>query len=285
MEEITNKKCPVCYGTDTFLRNKTMSLYTCRSCNHTFTVIPREEEEPYNEDYFIEVHKNWFAYPVYNLYERVFKYSKKLLGNQKIKMVDVGCGQGAFLIHILNNFKNDSLELSGIDIITNSYPGIKFESGDFLEMDFNETYNVITSFMVIEHVVDPHLFVNKMVKSLTNDGVIVVNTINSGSLVYRVATFLNTLGFSTPHDRLFDHHHLQHYTNKSLVKLLEMEGLDIVKAENHNYPLKTVDTPQDSSAFMKAVYKSMIGILFIVSKPLNLGMNQTLFCVKKNKTI
>lgn len=284
MEEITNKKCTVCYGTDTSLRNKKMSLYTCKTCDHTFTVIPREEEEPYNEDYFIEVHKNWFEHPDFNLFKRVFNYSKKLLGDQKIKMVDVGCGQGTFLKHILDTYKNDSLELSGIDIITNNYPGIKFESGDFLEMDFNETYNIITNFMVIEHVVDPHLFVSKMVKSLTTDGVIVINTINSGSLVYRVAVFLNTLGFSAPHNRLFDHHHLQHYTNESLAKLLEMGGLEIVKAENHNYPLKAVDTPQ-SSAFMKAIYKFMLGIMFAISKPLNLGMNQTLFCVKNNKTL
>ncbi|HLP63323.1 class I SAM-dependent methyltransferase [Flavobacterium sp.] len=283
MEQTTNRKCTVCYETDTFLRNKKMSLYTCKNCNHTFTVIPREEEEPYNEDYFIEVHKNWFNNPDFKLFERVYNYSKKLLADEKIKMVDIGCGQGAFLKHILNTYKNDSLELSGIDIITNSYPGIKFESGDFLEMDFNENYNIITNFMVIEHVIDPHLFVNKMVKSLTKDGVIVINTINSGSLVYRVATFLNTLGFSSPHDRLFDHHHLQHYTNKSLVKLLEMEGLDIVKVENHNYPLKAVDTPA-SSPFMKAMYKFMLAGMFMVSKPLNFGMNQTLFCVKKNKT-
>ncbi len=282
MEQITKNKCTVCYGSDTFLRDKRMSLYTCNTCNHTFTVIPREEEEPYGEDYFIEVHKNWFTYPDYKLFERVYNYSKKLLVTEKIKMVDVGCGQGTFLKHILNTYKKDSLELSGIDIISNSYPGIKFESGDFLEMDFNENYNIITNFMVIEHVIDPHLFVNKMVKSLTNDGVIVINTINSGSLVYRVATFLNHLGFSAPHDRLFDHHHLQHYTNKSLVKLLEMEGLDIVKIENHNYPLKAVDTPE-SSAFMKAIYKLMLAIMFVVSKPLNLGMNQTLFCVKKKK--
>ena len=280
MGELSNNKCTVCYSTDTFLRNKKMSLHTCNSCNHTFTIIPREEEEPYAEDYFIEVHKNWFTYPDFKLFERVFNYSKKILVSKKIKMVDVGCGQGAFLKYILNTYKNDSLELSGIDIITNSYPGIKFESGDFLEMDFNEKYNIITNFMVIEHVIDPHLFVNKMVKSLTTDGVIVINTINSGSLVYHVATFLNSLGFSKPHDRLFDHHHLQHYTNKSLVKLLEMEGLDIVKVENHNYPLKAVDTP-DSSAFMKGLYKFMLAIMFAVSKPLKLGMNQTLFCVKK----
>lgn len=280
MKETSNKKCTICYGTDTFLRNERMSLYRCNICNHTFTVIPRGEEETYSEDYYLNVHKNWFANPDVELFENVFNTSKKLLGNEKVKMVDVGCGQGTFLKHILNTYKSEAPELSGIDIIGNSYPGIKFESGDFLEMDFNETYNIITSFMVIEHVIDPHLFINKMVKSLTKNGVIVVNTINSGSLVYRVATFLNSLGFSTAHDRLFDHHHLQHYTNKSLIKLLEMEGLDVVKVENHNYQLKAVDIP-DSNGLVTGIYKLMVATMFMVSMPLNLGHHQTLYCTKK----
>ena len=125
-------------------------------------------------------------------------------------------------------FKADAPELNGIDIIKNEHPGIKFESGDFLEMKFDEGYNIITSFMVIEHVIDPHLFINKMVESLTDNGVIVVNTINNGSLIYRVARFLNNLGFPTSHDRLYNHHHLQHYTNKSLKTLLETELPEVI---------------------------------------------------------
>lgn len=280
MKESSSKKCTICYETDTFLRNKKMSLYKCNSCNHTFTVIPRGEEETYSEDYFINVHKNWFAYPDFDLFERVFNNSKKILGNEKVKMVDVGCGQGTFLKHILNTYKSENPELSGIDIIDNSYPGIKFESGDFLVMDFNENYNIITNFMVIEHVIDPHLFIVKMVKSLTKNGVIVINTINSNSLIYRFATFLNSLGFSSPHDRLFNHHHLQHYTNESLIKLLKMEGLDVVKSEIHNYQLKAVDTPSNNPIVV-ALYKLVVGTMFLVSKPLNLGVHQTLYCVKK----
>lgn len=274
------KKCTVCHGTNTKLKNNRMSLYVCNDCNHTFTVIDRVEEEKYEEDYYLNTHKNWFANPDFELFEMVYNQIKSFVGNQKINLADVGCGQGAFLKHILKNYKNEEPTLSGIDIIKNEYPGIKFESGDFLEMNFKEGYNAITSFMVIEHVIDPHLFIHKMVESLTPNGVIVVNTINNGSLIYRVARFLNNLGFTTAHDRLYNHHHLQHYTNQSLIKLLEMEGLDVLKIKNHNYQLKAVDTPKNNPIIMK-FHELTVAILFAISIPFNLGHHQTLYCKKR----
>jgi 2-polyprenyl-3-methyl-5-hydroxy-6-metoxy-1,4-benzoquinol methylase len=275
-----NKKCPICYGEDTFLKNQRMSLHQCNTCDHTFTVIDRVEEETYEEDYYLKAHKNWFANPDFKLFENVYNTAKGILGSEKIRLADVGCGQGAFLKHLQSKFKADAPELNGIDIIKNEHPGIKFESGDFLEMKFDEGYNMITSFMVIEHVIDPHLFINKMVESVPNNGVIVVNTINNGSLIYRVARFLNNLGFPTSHDRLYSHHHLQHYTNKSLKTLLEMEGVEVVKIENHNYQLKAVDVPE-GSALMMGFYKMMVAGMFVVSSVLNLGHHQTLYCKKK----
>lgn len=275
-----NKKCPVCYEKDTYLKNKRMSLHLCNNCQHTFTVIDRVEEEKYEEDYYLKTHKNWFDNPDHELFETVYNTSTAMLGDEKVKLADVGCGQGAFLKHLLKVYKSKNPELSGIDIIENSHPGIKFESGDFLEMNFEEGYNIITSFMVIEHVIDPHLFINKMVQSLTPNGVIVVNTINNGSLIYRVARFLDSLGMSTAHDRLYDHHHLQHYTNQSLKKLLEMEGLEVVKVKNHNYKLKAVDVPSNNPISI-ALYKLMVAGMFIISKPLNLGHHQTLYCKKR----
>jgi 2-polyprenyl-3-methyl-5-hydroxy-6-metoxy-1,4-benzoquinol methylase len=258
-----------------------MSLYKCDYCSHTFTVIDKIEEEKYEEDYYLKAHKNWFANPDFALFESVFNTAKSLLPNETIKLADVGCGQGAFLKHIQKRYINENPELNGIDIIKNNHPGIKFESGDFLKMEFKEGYNVITSFMVIEHVIDPHLFINKMVESVTKEGVIVVNTINNNSLVYRVARFLNAIGFPASHDRLYNHHHLQHYTNKSLKTLLEKQGVDVVIIKNHNYQLKAVDVPE-SSGFIMAVYKMMVAAMFITSKPLNLGHHQTLYCKKRN---
>jgi 2-polyprenyl-3-methyl-5-hydroxy-6-metoxy-1,4-benzoquinol methylase len=275
-----NSNCPICKSDNTFLKNKRMSLHTCNNCNHTFTVIDRVEEEKYEADYYLKAHKNWFDNPDFELFENVFVASSTILGEDKIKLADVGCGQGSFLKHLQKKYVNKDLELNGIDIIENSHPGIKFESGDFLEMDFKEGYNIITSFMVIEHVIDPHVFIKKMVESLALNGVIVVNTINNGSLIYRVARLMNSLGFPTAHDRLYNHHHLQHYTNKSLTTLLEMEGVDVVKIKNHNYKLKAVDVPSRNPIAI-GFYKLMVLGMFIVSKPLNLGHHQTLYCKKR----
>lgn len=277
-----NNPCTICRGANTELKNGKLSLYKCSDCQHTYTVIDRIEEEKYEEDYFLKTHKNWFANPDLGLFEYIFETATGILGKKEVKLADIGCGQGAFLKHLQIKFKDKAPQLSGIDLIENSHPGIQFRCGDFLEMDFEEGYNIITNFMVIEHVVDPHLFIAKIADSLTPDGVVVVNTINNGSLVYRIARFLNKVGFPTSHDRLYDHHHLQHYTNKSLKKLLEMEGLKVVKLRNHNYKLKAVDVPA-TNAVASAIYKAIVAGMFMLSVPFNLGHHQTLFCVKAAK--
>ncbi len=270
--------CPICYNKNTYLKNARMSLYKCDACDHTFTIIPKDEEEPYNENYFIETHKNWFANPDTPLFEYCLNVIKEFLKGKKIKMLDVGCGTGSFLKHI--HKIDPSMDLTGMDFVTNESPGIKFIAADFLTWDVPEKYNAITNFMVIEHVPDPHLFVKKMHDALTDDGILIVNTIHNNSIIYKLARALNGVGFSVAHDRLYDHHHLQHYSNQSLKKVIEMEGMEVFKIRNHNYKLKAVDVPSNNPV-VSGIYKFATLVLFGLSKPFNAGHHQTLFCRKK----
>ena len=68
---------------------------------------------------------------------------------------------------------------------------------------------------------------------------------------------------------------------KKTKTLLEKEGVDVVMIKNHNYQLKAVDVPEGNSLMM-GIYKFMVAAMFIVSKPLNLGHHQTLYCKKRN---
>ena len=269
--------CPIC-SEKIVLINARMDLYKCFSCTHPTSILPPEKQEPYSENYFVETHKKWFDNPQLDLYDRVFNSLATMLKGRDLRIFDVGCGTGSFLKHLSKKGKN--LDLTGVDLVENEYPGVKFMSGDFLKMDIKEEYDVTTNFMVIEHVTDPHLFVAKMREALVPDGLMVINTINSDSIVYRAGRFLDKLGFSTAHDRLYDPHHLQHFNNKSLIRLLEDEGMEIVEIKNHNYPLKAVDVPT-KNAIMEKLYLTFVGAMFLLSKPLNMGHHQTIICKKK----
>jgi len=255
-----------------------MNLYKCNSCTHPTSILPVDKQEPYNANYFVSTHKKWFENPQLSLYDDVFDLINKHIKKETVKICDVGCGTGSFLKHIYT--KKSNWDLHGIDLVENDHDSIDYESGDFLKMEINKKYDVVTNFMVIEHVTDPHLFVSKMKISLKEDGLMVINTINSNSLIYRMARFLDKLGFSTAHDRLYDPHHLQHFNNESLKKLLEDEGMQIVSHKNHNYDLKAVDVPS-SGFILEKMYLFVVQILFWVSIPFNQGHHQTILCEKK----
>lgn len=275
---MTIPACPICFNANTHLINKRMILHRCDECRHTFTEISRAEEESYNQAYFLETHKQWFENPDYALFERVYDNLGALIKPRFKTLLDVGCGTGNFLKHL--SAQDDSLNLTGIDLIENSDAAINFIKGDFIAYNSTEKFDVLTNFMVIEHVPDPHAFVQKISQLLHHQGLLVVNTINNNGLMYRIARWLNYFGFTAPHDRLYDHHHLQHYSTSSLKKLLDMEGFVVNKSEVHNYPMKAVDVP-GSNQLLKKVYLLITGLIFAVSGPFLLEMHQTLYCSRK----
>lgn len=273
-------QCPICHDSSkTILRESRLSLYKCNSCLHTFTVIPKEKQEKYDDDYFLKVHKNWFNNPNYRLFNFIYKELLKLLGNEQIQLLDVGCGKGDFLKYIAA--RNSTAKLSGIDLTYNQHPRIHFIRGDFLEEKIEIKFNAICNLAVIEHVDNPHLFVQKLNSLLQPGGFLFISTINSNSLIYRIARLLKKVGIRVAHDRLYSVHHLQHYTNQSLKKLMEMNGFDLLLQKNHNYPIKALDVPE-SNFLIEKFYKFVVWLVFLLSSALGCGTLQTIACRKRN---
>ncbi len=245
--------------------------------------IYKERQEKYNDDYYLKAHKNWFNYPNYRLFNFIYKKLLKLLGNEQIQLLDVGCGKGDFLNYIAA--KNSTAELFGIDLTHNQHPRIHFIRGDFLQEKIEEKietkFNVICNLAVIEHIDNPHLFVQKLNSLLQPGGFLFISTINSNSLIYRIARMLKKVGIRVAHDRLYSHHHLQHYTNRSLKRLMEMNGFDLLLQKNHNYPIKALDVPK-SNFLVEKFYKLVVWFIFLVSSALGCGTLQTIICRKRN---
>lgn len=275
--------CPVCGKDDkTIIQEARLALYRCDNCSHVFSVVDDENKETYNEDYFRKTHKNWFANPNYRIFDFVWSQILKVRDEADIRLFDVGCGKGDFLKYILT--KTSRARLSGIDLTENEYPGIHFIKGDILKDEIDGTFNVISGFLVIEHIGDLRLFLKKIRDLLEPDGVVIFSTVNNDSLMYKLARLLNKIGMKQVHDRLYSSHHLQHYTNRSLLLAMEMNGLDAVLQVNHNYSLKAVDFPECSS-FVKGMYMFAALIIFSISRLLGNGVLQTIICVKKEAVI
>lgn len=273
-------QCPVCReSSKTILKDRRLNLHQCNFCSHTFTIVSKGREEKYDEDYFFEIHKHWFNNPNYKLFDFIYEKLSGLLGNKQIQLLDVGCGKGNFLKCIA--IKNPQAELFGIDLIYNqAHPHICFIEGDFFKEKIEAKFNIITILEVIEHIDNLHLFIQRLKDCLQVEGFLFITTIDSNSLIYRIARMLNKMGIHNAYDRLYSVHHLQHYTKQSLKTLMERIGFDVLLTINYNDPLKAVDIPK-SSFLVETMNRIFVGLIFLLSVPFGCEMRQLIICRKK----
>ena len=94
------------------------------------------------------------------------------------RLLDIGCGGGFFLDKLTQCIASE-VHGSGIDMSENAiseaknlYPNLSFKTGDALELPFaNDTFNLVTSYGVFEHVDNPARAIQKMADVLSVGGV------------------------------------------------------------------------------------------------------------------
>ncbi|MBQ4821772.1 class I SAM-dependent methyltransferase [Aquimarina sp. MMG016] len=102
------------------------------------------------------------------------------------KVLDIGCGSGAFLnyLHEKYNFGLFGLEIKG-DIAERAIErnkGFKLYVGFFNEIDFkNQTFDVITMYHVFEHLLTPYEDIQKIKKILKPGGKLIISMPNIDS--------------------------------------------------------------------------------------------------------
>src|SRR5690606_20965869 len=108
----------------------------------------------YDEAYGDEAHKNWFNNPNLRLFEYV---ERQIRSRQGRRVLDVGCGRGAFLGFLAE--RHPDWQLTGIEVTAfEPPPGVELVVGDFDEVELTEPFDVVVSLAVVEHVPDPRSF-------------------------------------------------------------------------------------------------------------------------------
>lgn len=271
--------CPICRNCqNNYVQDGRLQIFVCSVCAHVFSENKTASETIYNPEYYLSEHKNWFLHPNFKLFGAIEQYINNHFGIDNINILDIGCGKGD-LLHFLKT-RRPTWRLYGIDVTENKEQGITYTQGDFVNYEFSQKFDVVTGLMVIEHVPDPISFVKKLADILANRGYIFLVTINSRSIIYRLAGVLRRLGWRGPYDRLYHHHHLQHFNNASLRRLMEENGFMVLKQYSHNFPLSAIDVPPVSLP-LALMYRWATAVLFAVSDIFGNGVNQTIIC-KKN---
>ena len=98
-------------------------------------------------------------------------------------------------------------------------------------------------YYVIEHFDQPKVFIDKIKKALKSKGLMVIVTIDSNTPLYVVAKLMRLFGFSLAYKRLYDPHHLNHFSKKNLLRLAKNTDLEVCFSSGINVPLKSLDIP------------------------------------------
>jgi SAM-dependent methyltransferase len=159
--------------------NHEYTLYRCGECAcmffdvHEVSVdLAQLYESRANESYAID--ENYDTFVRSPTWERQFRKINRLRRNNVSSILDVGCGTGEFLMHFPPGIDRQGVELSSMYAEVARKRGLTVHQGFVEDLHFERQYDVVTCYAVMEHLVEPLGFINKLSEMLATKGILVV---------------------------------------------------------------------------------------------------------------
>lgn len=149
------------------------------------------------------------------------------------RLLDVGCATGVFLDLARGaGWRPQGVELSARHAAyARSAFGLDVFEGDFLDAPFAPgSFDAITMWDFLEHVLDPHAVLARARGLLAPGGVLLVFTIDSASLFNMTGDLLYRASagrLQRPLELLYDYRHNYYFTGRALGRLLETAGFRV----------------------------------------------------------
>lgn len=228
--------CPVCSSKKIklILNQLEKQIFHCGDCKSKFLNTAREKDpsEIYQNAYFNEEYRKQYGKTYLEDRDNILKLAARRLetisnlikGEIKNKTIlDAGCAYGFFL----EKARSFSLNPTGIEIEKNAVKYIKNKlkiriiNGNFLDHHFNEKYDVITFWYVLEHFPDPEVVINKILKILKPGGLLCLAVPGGNSPFYR----FNKKEWL----RFYPEDHFFYYSEKGINILLKRKGFKLLR--------------------------------------------------------
>lgn len=234
--------CPSCgsFQSHLFLRaqDHTVSgewfdVMICEQCSLKFTANPPDEAAiaPYYSSQEYISHSDTQKGTINRLYHLVRKRTlmqkqklvRKISGKDTGRILDIGCGTGAFL----NTMRSAGWQVTGVEQDTLArenarqlYNIAALPASSLRQFD-SESFDVITLWHVLEHVHDLHGYMEAMTGMLRHDGKILIAVPNHNA---------DDARHYGPAWAAWDvPRHLYHFNPQSMDKLMSLHGLKIVR--------------------------------------------------------
>lgn len=185
-----------------------------------------------------------------------------------VTLLDVGAGNGYFVLLASEEF---SIDATGVGVhneeikFAKDVLGVQLINEDVAQHRRN--YDVVTCFNVIEHVVDPSLFLGHLAARVKPGGILVLSTPNTACLRARIKGLQNW-------ERIDPPHHINLFPRKSLRALISRHNLEEIKYETLSTYITLVNT---KNLFLRRIFCNILRMFdlgadhFIITRKPNLG--------------
>lgn len=232
--------CLVCNSTQ--LKPKTgfekHHLTRCSACGFVFCKpVPTQEE--LNEVYEGYGRNDYLSDLTIQAYERVLDSLEPY--RKTNKLIDVGCGVGYFVeVAIKRGWQVYGTEFTEEAVEICEKKGAKMNLGVLSPENYElGSFDVVTSFEVIEHINNPREELGNFHKLLRNGGVVYCTTPNFNAVErYQLGSDWNVLGYPE---------HLSYYTPKTLKRVFRETGFSPKKVLATGVSLTRIKKSQGKS--------------------------------------
>lgn len=221
--------CVVCGSADSIALSYA-GILKCRKCGHMFSNLRMDDKELsklYGTKYFFGDEYNNYLEDKRPL-QKNFKARLKTLQtfiepSRHRHLLEIGCAYGFFLDMVSKLFST----AQGIDIskdaICYAHEHLKLNviNADFLEHDFGtQKFNVICMWDTIEHLQDPHFYLEKISRHTETGSLVAITTGDAESVNARIRKNKWRL--------LHPPTHIHYFSRYTLSKMLDKYGFEVI---------------------------------------------------------
>jgi 2-polyprenyl-3-methyl-5-hydroxy-6-metoxy-1,4-benzoquinol methylase len=151
------------------------------------------------------------------------------------KVLEIGCSYGGVLrkveeygVEICHGVEPNAED---VHFLEKTLPRASVKQGGFLELDLLEDYyDVVVSFQVLEHVIAPRLFLDKIIRVLKKGGAVHLEVPNHN------AALLRHYAHAEHSDFYYHRNHIHYFTPESLSQLCKTIGFEGLVSSELAYP-------------------------------------------------
>lgn len=258
--------CKICSKTIKNI-NATYQLVECDNCGLIFS------ENIFTQEEFVKVYNELYngANSSYQRHSKVefekLKAGKISIGKNRTNLVNrnivknsncksvLEIGSGIGLVGSYIRLKNTTIKYTGVELDKEAYLkskslGLNTFNGDFQEISkFNESFDVIMLWEVIEHLQDLNLFLELAYSKLNEGGTIILSTPNYN----KILNYPNG-----KKDKLYQNEppiHLNFFTADNIQAVFKFKGFSSVEIREKKFPYVEKNIMQ----FIKNTLKALMG--------------------------